>query len=73
VNGDGDGDGKPNGDGKPTFRLWQLLDSWRIKPWFSQAKQDFNKKVTKQLSAQTSNANTDMDLQIDMDDVIDDE
>ena len=36
---------KANSDGKPTFRLKELLDVWRIKPWFSQQKQAFNKKL----------------------------
>ena len=36
---------KANSDGKPTFRVQDLLDVWRIKPWFSQQKQAFNAKL----------------------------
>ena len=35
----------PSPDGRRTFRLPELLDWWRIKPWFSQQKQAFEKKV----------------------------
>ena len=45
---------KANSDGKPTFRLKDLLDVWRIKPWFSQQKQAFNKKL--QAAAQAAAA-----------------
>ena len=45
---------KANSDGKPTFRLRDLLDVWRIKPWFSQQKQAFNKKM--QAAAQAAAA-----------------
>ena len=38
---------KTNADGKATFRVRYLLDVWRIKPWFSQQKAAFNKKMAK--------------------------
>lgn len=36
---------KANTDGIATFRMKELLDVWRIKPWFSQQKQASNKKL----------------------------
>ena len=36
---------KANTNGIATFRVKELLDVWRIKPWFSQQKQAFNKKL----------------------------
>ena len=42
---------KANGNRKPTFRLWEQLDSWRVKPWFSQEKSKFNKKMREHLQA----------------------
>jgi hypothetical protein len=36
---------KANSDGLPSFRVRDLLDVWRIKPWFSTQKQAFNTKL----------------------------
>jgi hypothetical protein len=63
---------KANADDKPTFRVWELLDSWRIKPWFSQQKAAFNTKYKNQLAAAETEASRDA-VEVDLDDEIDDD
>ena len=45
-------------DGYPTFRLFELLDHWVIKPWFSQQKAGFEKTLATALSNATAQVDT---------------
>ena len=38
------------GQPKPRFRISELLDHWTFRPWFSQQKAAFDKKVVGQLA-----------------------
>jgi hypothetical protein len=68
-------------DGQPTFKLWELLDTWRIKPWFSTQKQGFNKKVQTQLKEaakeaaknKAPNLNGEIEIEVDVTDPFDDD
>ena len=61
---------KANGNGKPTFRLWEQLDSWKVKPWFSQEKSKFNKKIKEQLqAAKAAKASESVGAAIDTNDI----
>eukprot|EP00959_Pyramimonas_sp_CCMP1952_P327352 6853425-Pyramimonas_sp.AAC.1 len=40
-------------DGCPTFRLFELLDHWTIKPWFSQPKASFEKTLATAMTNST--------------------
>jgi hypothetical protein len=63
--------------------LWELLDTWRIKPWFSTQKAAFNKKIEQQLKEGAANLaaqnassdapNESVQIEIDPDDQFDDE
>lgn len=44
----------PRPDGRPTFRLSELLDHWAIKPWFSQQKAAFDKTLASAMSSATT-------------------
>jgi hypothetical protein len=64
---------KANVDGQPTFPLWQRLDHWKIKPWFSQQKTVFDKKIADQrkaaiATAAAAAANPELEVDI-MDDI----
>ena len=52
--------------GQPTFRLFELLDHWTIKPWFSQQKAAFDKT----LASAMTNAATKMDAQNFVDETV---
>ena len=41
-------------EGRPTFRLFELLDHWTIKPWFSQQKAAFDKTLASALTGSTA-------------------
>ena len=45
-----------NNDGRPTFRVRDLLDVWRIKPWFSQQTGAFKKKLEAAAQAAAASA-----------------
>ena len=52
--------------GQPTFRLFELLDHWTIKPWFSQQKAALDKT----LASAMTNAATKMDAQNFVDETV---
>ena len=41
-------------EGRPTFRLFELLDHWTIKPWFSQQKAAFDKTLATAMTNSTA-------------------
>jgi hypothetical protein len=62
---------KANTDGKPRFRVYELLDVWRIKPWFAQQKQQFQNKVAAQMKATAAAAaqpEVEIEIDLEMDD-----
>lgn len=59
----------PRPDGRPTFRLFELLDHWTIKPWFSQQKAAFDKT----LASAMTNAATKIDAQNFVDETVEED
>ena len=54
------------GQPKAKFRISELLDHWSFRPWFSQQKQAFDKKLAKQM--QLAQQQKDIDVHSDDDD-----
>ena len=55
-------------DGRPTFRMFELLDHWVIKAWFSQEKAKFDIALANALNHSTAQ----LDAQPVVDDTIED-